>query len=237
MSAPILRHFYPELQCVIECDGSDFGISAILSQEVEGRLHPVAFHSRKMNKHEINYEIHNKELLAITSAFKEWTRYLEGARLKINIYTDHEGLKWFANNEPLNRRQTRWALELDGFEFHIIHRPWVKNCKLASLSRRSEFRPEKGGQGYQPVERLHKPGQWIQNDYSENTEVIVSSVMIQGIRPVVKLSKVLDMEIVDKAADDLIWQEEYEKARKSCTTNGDGLGDTTYKDGMLYCKG
>ena len=61
-SAPILRHFDPELQYVIECDAYDFAISAILSQKVEGRLHPVAFHSRKMNKHEINYEIHVKEL-------------------------------------------------------------------------------------------------------------------------------------------------------------------------------
>ena len=68
-SAPIMRHFDPELQCIFECDASDFAIGAIVSQEVEGRLHPVALHSRKMNEHEIIYEIHNKELLAITSAF------------------------------------------------------------------------------------------------------------------------------------------------------------------------
>ena len=98
-----------------------------------------------MNKHEINYEIHDKELLAISSAFKEWRRYLEGARHKINVYTDHEGLKLFANNKPLNRRQARWALELDGFEFQIIHCPGVKNGKPDALSRHSEFRPEKGG--------------------------------------------------------------------------------------------
>ena len=123
---------------------------------------------------------------------------------------------------------------MDGFEFQIIHRPGVKNGKPDALSRCSEFRPEKGGQGYQLVERVLKPGQWIQNDYSENTEVIVSSVMIQGIRPVVKLSKDLEMEIVEKAADDLIWQEEYEKACESHAVNGEVLVDTTYKDGMLY---
>ena len=67
MSAPILRNFDPELQCIIECHASNFAIGAILSQEVEGRRHPVAFHSRKMNKQEINYEIHDKEVLAITS--------------------------------------------------------------------------------------------------------------------------------------------------------------------------
>ena len=61
--------------------------------------------------------------------------------------------------------------------------------------------------------------------------------MIQGIGPVVKLAEDLEMEIVQKAADDLIWQEEYEKARKSHAVNGEALADTTYKDEMLYCKG
>ena len=70
-SVPILRHYDPELPCIIECDRSDFAISAVLSLEFEGRFHPVAFYSPKMNKHEINYEIHDKELLAITDAFKE----------------------------------------------------------------------------------------------------------------------------------------------------------------------
>ena len=157
-SASLLRPFDPKLQGVIKCDASDFAIGAILSQEVEGRLHPVAFHSRKMNNDEINSEIHDKELLAITSTFKKWRRYLEGARHKINVYTDYEGLKWFANNQPLNRSQARQAPELDGFEFQIIHRPGVKNGKPDALSRRSEFRPEKGGQGYQPVECVFKPG-------------------------------------------------------------------------------
>ena len=92
-SATILRHFDSHLPCIIECDASDFAIGAILLQKIDGRLHPVAFHSRKMNKHEINYDIHDKELLAITSAFKEWPRYLEGARHKIIVYTDHRGLE------------------------------------------------------------------------------------------------------------------------------------------------
>ena len=106
-SAPILRHYDPELPCIIEYNASDFAIDAVLSQEFEVRLHPIAFHSRKMNKHEINYDIHDKELLAITAAFKERRRYLQGARHKISLYTDHRGLEWFIQNNPLNRRQVR----------------------------------------------------------------------------------------------------------------------------------
>ena len=119
-SAPILRHFDPELPCIVECHASDFVTGAILSQEVDGRLYPIAFYSREMNKHEINYGIHDKGLLAIKSSFREWRRYLEGARHKINVYTGHRGLEWFSNNKPLNRRQAKWALELDGFDFVII---------------------------------------------------------------------------------------------------------------------
>ena len=68
-SAPILRHYDPELPCIVEYDALDIAIGAILAREFEHRVQPVAFHSRKMNKHEINYEIHEKELLAITAAF------------------------------------------------------------------------------------------------------------------------------------------------------------------------
>jgi len=78
-TAPILRHFDPALPTVMETDASDFAIGAVLSQQVEGRLHPVAFHSQQVDKAEINYEIHDKEMLVVVSAFKEWRRYLEGA--------------------------------------------------------------------------------------------------------------------------------------------------------------
>ena len=103
-SAPILRHYDPELPCIIEYDASDFAIGTVLSPEFEGRLHPVAFHSHKIDKHEINYEIPDKEFLAITAAFKKCCRYLEGARHKSSVYTDHRGLEWFTQNKPLNWR-------------------------------------------------------------------------------------------------------------------------------------
>ena len=71
-TAPILLHFDPQLPCIIETDASDFAIGAVLSQlSADRRLHPVAFHSRKMDKAEVNYEIHDKEMLAVVTAFKE----------------------------------------------------------------------------------------------------------------------------------------------------------------------
>ena len=235
-SAPIPRHYDPELPCFIESDLSDFAIGAVLSQEFEGRVHHIAFHSRKMNKHEINYKIYKKELLAITDAFKEWRRYLEGARQKISVYTDHCGLEWFTQNKPLNQRQARWALELDGFDFHIIYWPRVKNTKPDALSRRAEHRPKKGGYDYQPVEHVLKLGQWVPGN---NGQIVLLSVQFQGLRPFVKMSKWLEEEIVSKAKSDSIWQELYDKTVEDGALEACGriTALVKYKDGMLFHKG
>ena len=63
----------------METDASDFAIGAVLSQIHSKKLHPVAFYSRKMDKPEVNYDIHDKEMLAIVSSFKQWRHYREGA--------------------------------------------------------------------------------------------------------------------------------------------------------------
>jgi len=144
-SAPILAHFDATKPVIIETDASDFAIGAILSQrDAENRLHPVAFHSRKFTPAEINYEIHDKELLAIVDAFKHWRRYCEGAMYQVEVYSDHQNLEFFTTMKVLNRRQARWAQELAGVDFKIYYRPGTQNGKPDTLSRRPEYRPEKG---------------------------------------------------------------------------------------------
>jgi len=103
--APILAHFYLERETVIETDASHFALEAILSEFQVKRLHPVAFHSPKLNSAELNYEIHNKELLAIWKAFMEWKHYLNGADKLITVYTDHQNLQHFLTTKKWNQRQ------------------------------------------------------------------------------------------------------------------------------------
>ena len=137
---------------IIETDASDFAIGAILSQQdEESRLHPVAFHSRKFQPAEINYEIHDKELLAVVATFKHWRRYCEGATHQVQLYSDHQNLEYFTTTKVLNRRQARWAQELAGINFRIYYRPGTQNGKPDALSRRSEYHPEKGGVEKQPI--------------------------------------------------------------------------------------
>jgi len=144
ISAPILCHFYPELDTVVETDASDYALGCILSQFHGKRLHPVAFHSRKLSPAERNYDIHDKELLAILVAFMEWKHYLEGTEKPITVYTDHQNLQYFLTTKAWTHRQIRWAQKLCGFNFKIIYRPGIKGGKPDALSRRPEYRPEEG---------------------------------------------------------------------------------------------
>jgi hypothetical protein len=106
---------------MVETNASDFAIRAVLSQGIDGRLHPIALYSRKMDKAEINSDIHDKELLPIVAVLKKWRRYLEGAHHQIQIYTNHQNLEYFTTTMILNRRQTRWAQELACYKFQIFY--------------------------------------------------------------------------------------------------------------------
>ncbi len=85
---------------------SDYIINMCISQpNNEGWLRPVTFYSRKMISAELNYEIHNKKLLAIITAFSEWRVYLEEFKYFVKVYTDYKNLLYFITIKILNRRQ------------------------------------------------------------------------------------------------------------------------------------
>jgi RNase H-like domain found in reverse transcriptase len=74
---------------VMETDASDYALGAILSLfDDEGVLHPVAFHSRTFTGAELNYNVHDKELLATFKAFQHWQHYLEGSGSPIDVVTE-----------------------------------------------------------------------------------------------------------------------------------------------------
>ena len=138
-SSPILRFFDFSKPCILETDASDFALGAILSQEHEGFYHPVAFHSRQFSGHEINYDVHDKELLAIVDSFKKFRHYLIAVPEETIVYTDHNNLTKFELNQQLNRRQFRWAQFLSEYNFKIIHRPGKMSEKPDALSRKCEY--------------------------------------------------------------------------------------------------
>ncbi len=144
-NAPVLAHFDPDKETWLETDASDYVVAAILSQKKEdGQIHPVAFMSKKMSPQECNYEIYDKELLAIVRSFEEWHPELAGTPIDdpIRILTDHKNLEYFMTSKQLNRRQARWAEFLSEFNFKISYRPGRQGTKPDSLTRRTGDLPE-----------------------------------------------------------------------------------------------
>ena len=98
-------------------DTSDFAIGAVLEQPDEiNRWHPVAFLSKSMTDAERNYDIHDKELLAIIRSLETYRHYLQGAQHRVEIWTDHNNLTYFTTKQKLTRRQARWSLELSQYD-------------------------------------------------------------------------------------------------------------------------
>ena len=136
-SAPTLVHPNPDLPFLVEVDASRTGVGAVLSQR-QGeppRLHPCAFFSKKMSPAEQNYDIGNRELLAIKLALEEWRHWLEGAQHPFEVITDHRNLEYLREAKRLNTRQARWSLFFTRFNFKVTYRPGDKNVKADSLSR------------------------------------------------------------------------------------------------------
>src|SRR6266481_9809015 len=75
-TAPVLTYWIPDTPITVETDTSDYALATILSITTPtSDLHPVAFHSRTFHEPERNYDVHDKELLAIFEAFKHWRHY------------------------------------------------------------------------------------------------------------------------------------------------------------------
>jgi len=87
----------------MEVDASDYTMGGILLMECEdGKWRPVAFLSKSLNKIERNYEIHDKEMLAIIRELENWRYLLEGMQFKFEIWTDHKNLEYFMRAQKLN---------------------------------------------------------------------------------------------------------------------------------------
>ncbi len=137
VSAPILRAPDPTRQFVVEVDASEVGVGAVLSQRAtsDDKVHPCAFFSHRLSPAERNYDIGNRELLAVKLALEEWRHWLEGSGVPFIVWTDHKNLEYIQSAKRLNSRQARWALFFGRFEFSISYRPGSKNIKPDALSR------------------------------------------------------------------------------------------------------
>jgi len=93
---PVLVALDLDKKLRVEVDASDYAMGGVLSMEgKDGKWKPVAFLSKSLNETERNYEIHDKEMLAIIRGLEAWRHLLEGAQFKFEIWMDHKNLEYF----------------------------------------------------------------------------------------------------------------------------------------------
>src|SRR6266436_6298284 len=142
-TAPVLCHWVLDLWIMVETDVSDHVIAGILLVTTkDNEIQLVAFFSHSLQGAEKNYDTHNKELLAIFEAFKNWQHFLEGSAKVINTVTDHKNLEYFTSSKKLSRHQARWAEFLGQFNMKVWFRPGRLGSKLDALTHRWDIYTE-----------------------------------------------------------------------------------------------
>jgi len=140
----VLIMFELEKSITLKMNASNEAIKTCISQsDDKRRLHSIAYYSCKLTVVELNYEIHNKKLLAIVDSFKQWKVYLKEFRHQIQVYTDHKNLLYFMITKVLNWRQIRWSKKLSLYNFQIQYQKESENSKINVLSRRADHMTDK----------------------------------------------------------------------------------------------
>ena len=144
VSAPALAQFDFDKETRIETDSSGWCIGGTLQQlNDKGLWVPCAFFSKKNSPAECNYEIYDKEMLAIVRCLEEWDAELRGVK-EFDICTDHKNLEYFMTVRKLTERQMRWSLILSRYNFRIVHVAGKNNERADALSRRDQDMPQNG---------------------------------------------------------------------------------------------
>jgi len=99
------------------------------------------FYSKTFSPAEQNYDIHDRELLAIIRALEAWRHYIQGSGHSTVILSDHQNLTAHKEAKKLNRRQARWFLFLSEYDIKLVHTPGKKMIQSDALSRRPDHCP------------------------------------------------------------------------------------------------
>ncbi|QRW22889.1 Retrotransposable element Tf2 protein [Rhizoctonia solani] len=138
-NAPVLCHADPTRPYFLETDASGAALGSILSQcQEDGCLHPLGFLLESFKGAEQNYDMHDKELLAIIRSFEYWRIFLEGTLHPITVFTNHSNLEYWKESRTFNRCHAQWHLLLARYNFQIIYCPGKQSGKPDTLSRQSD---------------------------------------------------------------------------------------------------
>ena len=100
---------------------------------------------RHRHRKERNYDIGNRELLAMKLALEDLRHWLEGTKLLFLVWTDHKNLEYIQSAKRLNSRQAQWSFFLTRFNFSLSYRPGSRNIKTDALSRQFQEEEREAG--------------------------------------------------------------------------------------------
>ena len=217
----------------LQADASLYGVGAILSQEGKHLtptlakqqkpiLHPIAYYSATFTQIERNYDIYERELLAVMKALAHWRQYLGWTKEPFVIMTDHANLQYWKLPKNLNRRTARWQADLQEYDYEIRHIPGKENIPPDALSR--------------------PPG--VDQGKNDNQQQIVipaekyKAAMIAPEQPMTSEMKRAIMRLVHDhpAAGHPGRDETIRKARAMTTWNGMNEWITEYVQGCAICQ-
>jgi len=156
----------------------------------------VAYISKLLNEIEQNYEIHDKEMLAVIHCLEAWRHFLKRSQSKFEVWTDHKNLEYFMSNQKLNHRQVRWALYLSRFDFVLKYISGSKMGKVDGLSRRPDW--EVG------IEKDNEEQVLVKKEWLEVKRIKIAEVIIEEVDLLDKVRKceAKDDEVV-KAVEEM----------------------------------
>jgi RNase H-like domain found in reverse transcriptase/Integrase zinc binding domain len=173
---PILRQPDYKKPFLLATDASAYSVGAVLSQEGELHprtkkpiQHPVAYYSATFTPTERNYDIYERELLAILKALEHWRPHLAATEIPVTVLTDHANLTFWKNPQKVNRRVARWFAMLQDYNLLIKHVPGKLHVAPDMLSRPPGT--DKGELDNQDVTLL-PPDSFIRLTLEEDQEII-----------------------------------------------------------------
>lgn len=134
VTAPVLSCPDYDKPFEVHTDASNYGVGAMLTQNIDGKEHPIAYMSKSLSAAERNYSITERETLAVVIALEHWRCYVENGK-PFTVYTDHSALKWFLSLKNPTGRLARWGVRLSSFNLEFKHRKGVDNVVPDALSR------------------------------------------------------------------------------------------------------
>ncbi|GBG80921.1 hypothetical protein CBR_g31477 [Chara braunii] len=134
---PVLKVVDPSLPFVVTTDASQYGIGVVLQQDDGNGFRPVEFMSARMPSEKVATSTYERELYALRQALDHWKHYLLGRHFK--VYSDHETLRWLKTLAKMTPKLTRWAAQIDQYDFELKPVKGKYNVVADALSRIDDY--------------------------------------------------------------------------------------------------